>query len=222
MKRSLIALLAVLGVFALACGFLDSELATVTYEDSFPVEFTIDANELCVDELEWDCEGDTVELPEGENRELIAIEFGVDADIVEALEEGGDGDIPDAREVTQRMRSIQITSIGYAADDNDLTFDLPDLDIHIAPLGARSPDDDGTVHLTTIPSISAGENDTGDAPVRDSAREPSSELFQGLQFALIPSATPTVREGQPFPPSGDTEITLTFNIKLEANPLDEL
>lgn len=199
-----------------------SEMATVTYEDSFPVEFIIDANELCVDELEWDCEGDTVELPEGENRELIAIEFGVDVDIIKALEEGGEGEIPDPREVTERMRSIEITGIDYKVDDNALTFDLPDLDLYVAPMGARSPDDDDTIFLTTIPSVEAGQDESGEAPVDEAASEPSSELFQALEFAVLPSATPVVREGQPFPPSGDTDVELTFNIKLVANPVDEL
>ncbi len=197
-----------------------SELATVTYEDSFPVQFTIDANELCVDELEWDCEADTVDLPEGEDRELGTIEFGVDVDIIEALEEGGDGDIPDPREVTERMRSIEVTSIEYSVEDNELTFDLPDLELYVAPMGARSPDDDDTIHLTTIPSVEAEHDETGDAPVREEASEPSSELFQALQLAVLPSATPTVREGQPFPPSGDTDVELTFHIKLVANPVD--
>ncbi len=221
MKRSIVALLVILGIFALACGFLDSDIATVTYEDSFPVRFSIDADQVCPPDI--DCSATPAEA--NEERELLDIEFGVDVDIIEALEraaEEGEVQVKDPRSLTERMRSIEVTSIDYETDDNTLTFDVPDLAIHVGPTGSRKADDDGTVHLTTIDSIPALETASGNAPVREDASEPSSELFQGLQFAAIPAATPTVKEGQPFPPSGKTDMTLIFNIKLEANPLDSL
>ncbi len=212
MKQSLIGLLAVIGFFALACGFLDSEAATVTYERAIPVDFEVDANELCPTDA--DCEEDTVDAQE--EVELLAIEIPVDIDILEST---GSGDL---QNISQRLRSLEITSIDYEVSDNSLTFDLPDVEVHVAPLGTRDADDPETVHLTTIPSVPAQTDDAGNAPAREQALEPASELFKELQYTAIAGATPVVKEGQPFPPSGTSDVELVINIKITANPLDDI
>lgn len=218
MKRLVIAVLVVFGLFALACGWFDEEeareTATVDYEEGIPFDFDIDADELCPAGGEHDCDDDAQPAPE--DIELIPIDIHTDIDIVEAT--GND----ELRDVTQRMRSLEITGIDYEAEDNDLTFDLPAVDIFVGPPGTEESDDPDSVHLTTIPTIDAGQNESGTAPVREDAREPSSELFKELEFDLMAEALPVVREGQDFPPSGSAEMELTINIRIVANPTDEL
>ena len=212
MKRSLLAVLAVTGGFALACGFLDSEAATVTYEWDVPMTFTVDADQLCP--ADADCQGDTV--PAQQDQTLAKLEFGVPVDILEAT------DNQDLQGLAQRLRSIEITSIDYASKDNSLTFDLPDMEIYVAPLGTSDPEDGTAVHLTTIPTIAAATNTSGRATVEEANRGAASEIFKTLQYTAIPSAQPVVKEGQPFPPSGTSEIELTVNLRIVANPLDSL
>lgn len=213
MKRYLISLLTILGLFALACGFLDSEAATVTYERGIPVDFEVDADEVCPPDLECG-EGETVDAEE--DTELQPIEFAVEVDIVDAT---GNGDL---QNIAQRLRSIEITSIDYAVANNDLTFDLPDIDIYVAPLGVEEADHEDSVHLTTLPSVPAEQNDSGRASVEEQNRGAASELFQELQYNAIPNAHPVVKKGQPLPPSGSADIELVVNIKIVANPLDDL
>jgi hypothetical protein len=215
MKRSIIALLAVVGLFALACGFLDPddarEAMTVTYHEDFDVgPLLIDANEACPPDA--DCNEDSAPSPT--DVELMPIEFNIDIDIVDAM--GND----DLRNISSRLRSLEITSIDYDVADNDLTFDLPDMEIYVAPIGTEDSDDEDAIHLTTIPSTAAGENASGNAPVIEANRDASSELFKTLEFTALPKAQPMVREGQPFPPSGSAEVTLTINLRLTANPTD--
>lgn len=215
MKRYVIALLAVFGLFSLACGFLDSddarEALTVTYHEDFDVgPFDVDANEICPPDAE--CGEESVPAPE--DVELMPIEFNLDVDIVEAM--GND----DLRDISSRLRSIEIESIDYEVANNDLTFDLPDIEIYVAPLGTEDSADEEAIHLTTIPSTPAEEDAAGNAPVQSENREPSSDLFKELAFSAIPVAQPVVKEGQPFPPSGAAEVKLTINLKLTANPTD--
>ena len=215
MKRSIIALMAVLGLFALACGFLDPddarEALTVTYHEDFDVgPLNIDADEVCPPDA--DCSEDSAPSPT--DVELMPVEFNIDIDIVDAM---GNEDL---RDISSRLRTLEITSIDYQVADNDLTFDLPDLDIFVAPIGTEDSEDSAAIHLTTIPSTSAGEDASGNAPVIEANRHASSELFKTLEFTALPTAQPMVKEGQPFPPSGSAEVTLTINLKLTANPTD--
>ena len=209
MRRSLTYVLILLGLSALACGLLDDDAATITYYEDIPVTFTIDADELCPDGAECDQEGDAPT-----DIELGTLEQAIDIDIIEAT--GSD----DLANVGQRLRSLTITNIGYQASDNNLNFDLPDIDIHVGPLGADSSDAEDVVMLATIPSIPAGIDATGDAPVAEESLEPSSELFKQFQFTALPRTTPVIEEGSPLPPSGSTTITLTIDIEVSANPLD--
>ncbi len=209
MRRSLTFMLLLLAFSALACGLLDDDATTITYHESIPLTFTIDADELCPDGSECDQDG---EAPA--DIELATLEQAIDVDIIEA---SGNEELAD---IGQRLRSLNITSIGYGVQGNTLNFDLPEIDLHVAPLGTSSIDDDEAIELATIPSIEAGANPEGDAPVAEENLEPTSELFKQFQFTALPSTKPTIPEGSPLPPSGSATITLTLELRIQANPLD--
>ena len=216
MKRSVLALLATLSIFALACGFFDSEIATVTYEGDFPLEFSIDASDLCPSGS--DCEDN--QQPANEDVELALIEFAIPLDLAEhaTIREGGVE--VNARDVLSRMRTLEITSIDYVVSDNDLTFDLPPMELYVAPLSVDDPEHSQSIHLTTMPSVPADTDASENAPTRSEAVDPASDLFKTLEFNAIPSAQPVVKEGQPFPPSGSADTEITVNFRITANPLD--
>lgn len=212
MTRPMLLLIAALGVSTLACGFLDEELATITYEEGIPFDFEVDANALCPANIDCDVEPQ----PAVETVELDPIEFDIEVDIVEA---SGNSEL---QGIGQRLRSVEITSIDYEITENDLNFELPSIDIFVGPLNSTSVDDDGVVLLTTIPTSAAGEDASGRAPVSDESRSATSDLFKTLQFTALPSSQPRIEEGQPFPPRGAAKVKLTINIKLVANPLDAI
>ncbi|TXD39905.1 hypothetical protein FRC96_06440 [Lujinxingia vulgaris] len=212
MTRPTLTLIAALGASSLACGFLDEEIATITYEEGIPFDFEVNADALCPTDV--DCDAEPQPAPEAV--ELDPIEFDIAVDIVEAS--GND----ELQGIGQRLRSVEITSIDYEITDNSLNFEMPSIDIYVGPLDATSPEDDGTILLTTIPSTTAGEDASGRAPAVEENLEASSELFKSLQFAAIPSSQPRIEEGQPFPPRGTANVKLTINIKLVANPLDAI
>ncbi|TXD37582.1 hypothetical protein FRC98_07785 [Lujinxingia vulgaris] len=212
MTRPTLFLIAALGASSLACGFLDEEIATITYEEGIPFDFEVNADALCPPDIDCDAEPQ----PAPETVELDPIEFDIAVDIVEAS--GND----DLQGIGERLRSVEITSIDYEITENDLNFELPSIDIYVGPLEATSPEDAGTVLLTTIPATTAGEDASGRAPAVEENLEASSELFKSLQFAALPSSQPRIEEGQPFPPRGSAKVKLTINIKLVANPLDAI
>lgn len=215
MKRQVLGLIVVLGAFGLACGLLDEEAATITYTEGIPIEFTIDANELCP-------EGEDICEEEGESpadTPTEPIDVVQEVDIAEATGEDG------FRDITDRLRSLTITGIEYEITDNDLTFNIPDIELYVAPEGTEDPDDDDAIHLTTIPSTDAGTDvsPAEEAEVEsEQAREDSSELFKKMEFAAMTQGEPQIEEGQEVPPSGDADVELTINIEAEANPTDEL
>jgi hypothetical protein len=212
-RRSLpLILIGIVAISGLACGFLDSEAATVTYEEAIPIIFSVSAGQLCPPDA--DCEAPAQPAPQ--DIELLAIELTVPIDLVEAT---GNEEL---RSISSRMRSMEITSIDYVVSDNDLTFDLPEIEIHVAPPNVDDPSASTSVHLTTLPVIPAGSDVTTNAPVRDAAVEPASDLFKELHFNALGNGTPTVAEGQPFPPSGAADLEMTVNIRIVANPIDSL
>lgn len=216
MKRPALGLIAILGLVSLACGLLDEEAATVTYEEAFPLGWTVDAEAACpeFEDEDFDCDDDP--QPAEEDIELDPVELGDDIDLVEAT---GQDELED---IGPRLRTLTITSIDYEIDDNDLTFDIPELDIYVAPVGVEETDHDDAVHLTTIPQTSAGQDVTPAESAVVEDQEAASEVFKQMEFTTLARTQPKVEEGQPFPPSGDADIGLTINIKIEANPTDEM
>lgn len=219
MKRPLLVLLAILGIASLACGLLDSEAATITVEEGFPFDFVVDADEACAgfEDDEFDCDGDSEEAPE--DIELPPIEVGEEIDLIEVTDDERLEDIAD------RIRTLTITGIEYEVTDNDLTFNLPEVEIFVAPVDVESTDHDDAVHLTTIPETPAGEDvsPAEEAEVEGEDRQQAaSDIFKQLDFTILARGRPKVEQGQEFPPSGSAEVELTFNIKVEGNPTDEL
>lgn len=212
MKRQIFVLLGVFLVFSLACGWFDDDATNISYTETIPIEFPIDADALCPEEL--DCAEDSVEAPT--DHPLTAIKNGVDLDIIEI---SGNKKLEDYVGV---FRSIEITQIDYEVKDNELSFDLPPVELYLGPLGAESPSDDGVFELTTIPEIAAKTNKAGAAPVSEASRSATNDLLQSLRLATVIYAKPVVKEGQPLPPSGSTELSLKMKIKFTVNPQDAL
>lgn len=214
MKRSTLIFLCILAVFSLACGLLDDEATNITYREEVPLSFTINANLLCPGGDDVDCTTPSATAPR--DVELSPIEFDLKVDIVELT---GNEKLADA---AGKFRSIEITSIDYAVESNGLNFELPPMDIYLGPLTATSRSAQSVFKLTTIPAVPAGEDVSGTAPVEQASADATSSLFKTLKFTAIPYAQPTIREGEPFPPSGTARMSITFNVKLVANPVDAL
>lgn len=219
MKRQVVALIALLGLFGLACGLLDDDATTVTYHPTIPLEYTVDANEWC-DSGDFDCEEEQEPAPQDIG--LAHVEHGDDVDLAELIAEAYDEDEDDIRDMAGQLRTLEITSIRYKVEDNDLTFDVPDIELHVGPLGMEDSDDEDAIYLTTIPSTDAGTDADGTAEVSEEDREASSELFKQLEFAAVAGLEPKIREGQYVPPSGDAEVEVTIDLRIQANPRDGL
>ncbi|MGM0556299.1 MAG: hypothetical protein ACQEVA_07955 [Myxococcota bacterium] len=209
MERSAVVFLAVISMFALACGFLNED-GDVTFTPGIPVEFTVDANELCPEGQ--DCSEEQTAAPM--DQELAEIETDVDVDVVEQT---GNEKLS---QYAGNFKSIEIVAIEYEVKNNDLTFDLPESDLYIGPIPAETTEDEGVAKLATIPTVAAGTNPSGTAEVAQAGREVSSEQLKQLKLSAILQATPVVKEGQPFPPSGSADVKLTIKVKFVANPIE--
>jgi hypothetical protein len=212
MERQSLIFLSVLVIFSLACGLLDDEDTNVSYTEELPQSFTIDANQLCPEGE--DCSGNSVPAPA--DQQLATIEFAGDIDVVE---ETGRTEL---RDYAGKFRSIEIVRVDYAVAGNDLTFDLPETKLFLAPMGVDSKDHEDAVELATIPTVAAGTNKNGKAVVAEAGRSASSDLLQNLQLSTIVFAQPVVKEGQDMPPSGSAEMKVTVHVKFTANPQDAI
>lgn len=214
MKRSLSLLLVVLGISALACGFLEDN-ADVTHNTEIPVDFTLDASELCDSSNEHidNCNGDnTREAPE--TIKLEAIEKDLDIDVVEATGK------EELRDASGEFKEITITKIEYEVKPNSLSFATPRIDIYAGPKEATKTGDSGVFKLTTLPPVAAETPDSGTAPVEESAQNQASDLFKELELSAIPSGRPQIKEGDEIPPHGKAEVTLTVHVKFVFNPAE--
>ncbi|MFU8806190.1 MAG: hypothetical protein ACNA8W_20430 [Bradymonadaceae bacterium] len=212
MKRSILAFLATVLMFSLACSFFDDDVTNVTYETGVPFDINVSADALCPPSE--DCTGEVGTAPQ--EAELLPIEFDVQIDVVEATGRS------ELAQYAGNFRSVEITSIEYVVSDNDLNFALPPTTIFVGPQGATSTTGPGVVELATIPAVPAGTNPTGAAPVEDANRSAAGEEFKKLKFSAIPFSQPVIAEGEPFPPRGTARMQVKVNLKLEANPADAL
>ena len=208
--RSLAVFLAApLLICSLACGLADEEALDITYTEAFDFDVPISANDLC------DSCSD-VEGPAPAAVELQPIDIAVDIDIVESTGQ------PELAEYADRFKSVNITKIEYEAVDNDLTFDIPALTIYLGPKGSETVEDEGVLEMATIPAISAGDSATGNAVINTDNADTVSDYIKSLKTAALARATPTIKEGQTLPPSGDTTLKLTIYVTLVANPADAI
>lgn len=210
-KRSVLALLALLGLSSMACAFLEDN-ADVTYDTEFDFEVPINADELCQQASDIDCSKQTRDSPM--TVELGAVEHDQDIDIVEQTGR------TELREASSRFKEITITSVDYEATDNSLSFDTPELELHMGPKAATERGDDGVFKLTTLPPISAGKNESGTAPVSSSAESKASDLFKKLKLTAIGRGTPKIKKGQDLPPNGKATVKITMKVRFVANPVD--
>lgn len=204
MERWTMALVIVVAGFSLACGLLDEE---VSYTESFDTSFTVDASRSCPDSLTY-CQGNQVPAPR--DQQLAPLTKDVDIDIVDRT---GNEEL---RDYTGKFKSIEIKAIEYTISGNDLTFDIPPTDIYVGPVSADSTDDEGVVRLATLPQIAAGANEAGSADVDASNRGAVSDLFKKLKLSTIFYTVPEVKQGDPLPPSGSADITLTLKVRFAA------
>lgn len=209
--RPMLILLAVLTAFALGCGLVDSEVATITYNESVVIDVPVNADNLCPP-ADPACEGEPVAIDR--DVELVPVEFGIDVDVIEATGK------PELANLADRLRSIEVTSIKYAAAQNTLSFDMPPTKLYVGPIGRDTHSSQGMVELATIPEIPAGEQKSGTAPVKAANASAASERFKALKFSAVPYSAPTIKRGQNFPPSGQASVKVTINFKITANPLD--
>lgn len=213
MKRASLIFLSVFVIFSLACGLLDDDVTNISYTETLPLKFPINAGALCPSGDD-ECAGDTVAAPI--DKSLMDIDIGTSIDVVEM---SGNKELAKFKGV---FRSIEITQIKYSSLQNTLTFDLPEMTVYMGPKGASSSTDRGVVALTTIPEIPAGKNLNGIAPVSDAGRSKSNDLLQELKLSSIIFAEPTIKKGQDLPPSGSANIKLDIDVKFTVNPQDAI
>lgn len=188
----------------------DDDPFDVVYEESVPVEFTISDEQLCppTEDCSVDAEPSPGEVP------LPEVEFAVPIDIVEIT---GNEEL---REVSSRFKSVEIVSIDYEIAPNTLNIPSPELDIHMGPETAMRRDAQSVFFLANLPSAQPMTEDSGTVEVEQDARDQSSELFKDLKFTVIPYGQKTIQEGELFPPQGETDYTVTFNLKFTVNPTE--
>lgn len=200
----------------LACGWFGEDLQEdaldVTYTADFDFDLPLDANALCPTGL--DCSEAAVPAPV--DRELMPIEINVDLDIVEQTMK------PELADYAGKFKRIQISKITYEATNNDLTFDVPPLNLYIGPVGAEKPTDEGVIALATTPVVVKMTNGQLEATINEANRDQISALIQSLQVSAVAQATPVVKKGEQFPPSGKVDLKVTIFVTLVANPADAI
>jgi hypothetical protein len=214
-RRWVFLMAALLGLSTVACGFLEesAEQADVTITVDIPAEFTIDGNKICENAGQsYDCENGNYQ-PAPSDIELDPVEFSKDIDIRDHTER-------DIGQYTGKFKQITIEQIDYKTENNSLSFDLPETNLHLADFGTDSSDASSAFLLTTLEPISAGANVDRTAPVSSSAQDKASDLFKSLKMSVIPRVTPVIKQGQDIPPHGTADMTMTFEVKFVANPVD--
>lgn len=221
MKRLLVttAILFLAGNFG--CDFVKEETqerTEVTHEVEIPVSFTINGNKICEEtENKFDCENQE-RTSATEDAELGTVEWDQDVDVTEHAEEPGK-----LREVSGRFNKITISKIEYEYADNDLSFGTPPLELYVSAKEATKDNyttefSDQTVHLTTLPRVEPGVDESGTAEVSEEAEQEASPLFQDLKFSEISKGEFTIRADEDeVPPGGTSDVDLTMFVKLSAD-----
>ncbi len=197
-----------------SCGFFTQDDLDVEYTEDFSITLpTIDSAALCPGGE--DCSSQA--QPVDRDRPLNPIELDVEIDVVEKTGRQALADY------TGKFRSINITKIEYAVQDNSLTFDIPEAGIFLAPVGVKTTTDERAVRMATIPITPAGMSVAkGEATINEANAAQLSELIQSLQVTALAQAAPVVKQGQPFPPSGKATLALTVYVTFTANPADAI
>ena len=197
-----------------SCGLFSQDDLDVTYTEDFSFALpAIDSASLC--SANQDCDQGVV--ASDRERPLDPIDLDVEIDIIEKT---GRSELAD---FAGNFRSVTITRIDYALEENTLTFDLPAIDLYLAPLGVSSASNSQAVKMATIPETAAMRTVTEGRAEIDQANAPAlSALIQSLKVSAIALAQPVVKVGQPFPPSGRAKLSVTVYVTFVANPTDSI
>jgi len=203
---------AALGLSAISCGFFeDAAEQDVTFTVDVPAEFTIDGDQICQSAGSFDCSSDNYQ-PSPMRQELPEIEFSQDVDIRDHTDR-------DIEQYTGNFETITIEEIENKVENNTLSFNIPETELHLGPYGTEDSSADDAFLLTTLDTVPAMQNIEKTAQVSESAQQQASPLFKELRFSIIPRFSPVIEEGQDIPPHGQADMTLTFQIKFVAQPL---
>ena len=204
------------GVFVFAgCGLFSEDgddPFDIEIKESVDFEFTVDSADLCPPGE--DCSVDAMPSPGPIDTPPIEVPFPVN--IIEAT---GNQELAD---VAGRLKRVEIESVDYEIIPNSLNIPSPELQIWVGPKGALTRNDNGTVHLMTIPSAMPMEEKTGSVPTIEESVDPASEHFLTLDFNTIGFADDDIEQGELFPPQGEAKYKVTMNLKFVANPKDQL
>lgn len=194
------------------CGLFEEDALDITYTEDFEISLPIDASLLCP--AGTDCSGNAVAADQ--DRPLKPIEIAIPLDIVALT---GNAELAS---YAGKFKSVNISRIAYAAPANTLTFDLPPINLFIGPADIKTGTSTGALKLATIPAIPAKMSATGDAPIEAANAKGISDRIKTLQAAVATEASPVIKRGQPFPPSGTNNLKLTLYVTFVANPTDAL
>lgn len=211
-RHLLLFTLTALGLTLAACGYFGRDDADVSYDVEAPIEFPeFDAAKLCP--ANQDCEGNAAPAPQ--ERPLDPLDVEVDVDIVKL------SGVDELATYSGKFRTITVSKITYSVEPNTLTFDLPAVDLYLAPLGTESSMSNAAVKFATIPPTPAGTVvSEEDATIIVENDAQISDLLKSLQLSALAASTPVVKKGQPFPPSGKAKIKATLFVTFTANALD--
>lgn len=205
-----IALLSVV-TLAMGCGLFseDGDPFDIEFRETVDVSFTIDGDDLCPPNA--DCSGGGTS-PTAVTPPIF--DFDTDIDIVELT---GSSQL---RDVSGRLKSVEIESVDYNYADNTLNTEGPRVVIFVGPLAATGRSSTGVVEVVDLPAAQPMDSTSGNATVDESSRRASSDLFKGLQLSVIPVMQPAEIARDAEYPSGSTDVELTLNLKFVANPTD--
>ena len=200
-----------LGLSVLACGLFEddaTDLADITFEEDFTIPVPIDASALCP----GDCSGSPVTSPQ--DRTLMPL--NVDVNILSTID-----DQANLSQYTGKLKRVRVARIDYSVAGNTLTMDVPALTLYVGPQGSKAPGDPGVLAVGTVPSTPPATNvPKGEGTLEPANTEGVSTLLKTLDGVFIVGALPTVRMGQPFPPSGEADVKITLFVEFVANPID--
>lgn len=204
---------AVFGALGLAgCGLFDGDDPfDITFTEEVPFSFTIDADQFCPTTL--DC--DAAEGPAPDRIVLPEVEVDIDLDVLAAT---GSTQL---REVSSRLKSVEVDRIEYAFKDNSLNFKSPEIRFFVAPLNASTRT--AGAEVGSIPQAEPKTNASGTATTTEEQKKAASDTLKTLQISMIPFMKPSpIERNQPSPPKGSTTIEATIHLKFVANPTELL
>lgn len=204
-------LLIVAGVFGFSgCGLFDGDDPfDITFTEEVPFSFTIDADQFCPTTL--DC--DAAEGPAPDRIELPEVEVDIDLDVLAAT---GSTQL---REVSSRLKSVEVDRVEYVFKDNTLNFKSPEIRFFVAPLNASTRA--AGAEIGSIPQAAPKTNASGTATTTEVQKKAASETLKSLQISVIPFMKPSaIERNQPSPPKGSTEVEVIIHLKFVANPTE--